>query len=687
MIRMPRAIILVLSCACLLWTSRPGQAEPPVRAGASTPAPFGAINVEQTRRVLQALEAAGPGTEDYYFIAVGDIQGGVRTFHKDVFESVARDITRATDPKTGRPIYDQIRFVLMLGDLVYEGPSRKQWEYLELAFAGQGPDHVSYPNIARLVREKAVFPVVGNHELLNFRFKSPTKHTDLSDSREGLEQFRSFFDWDRFIAHPRILYQVPTDLPDEMFRAVVEKTANAGDRAVLTSSYKKTADGRWALTLPSHPVPAADEYATAKARLAGQLAPIFRHAGYGTLPVVNSDNMIAYGIDTGGTIYVVLDSMSRGWHYAGFAGLKKELYPAQVDQHRLNLFSESPYNGQADFFKAVSEYARQSGKTIVPLMHHSVLNGSKSIYAGGLNYNLWLALGLPQMPGDGGDESLYDEILFSGAPYGFSACVHQYESFSLVSKQAGLPDRETRWTISGGGGAPLRSDHSEARIQDAATRYNQRIASVPADVPGRSIAVVGDRMLPGHHYLIVHVQQGQIVDVTPRFLTSEELPHTTVRPQLSINASTYSGTSSAGAALEFNPGAWGLEGLYGSLAFMDWRPSFGVGYVANAGGSTGSAAAGSFQLSPLAIGLFVPRSRSLVIHPAGLDVWVADGGRFRALLTFGVELPVFWDLFGRWPEVTLAVKAYHPIGRGPASDPLFGSQSGVSVSMSYKIVH
>jgi len=656
---------------------------------AAPPGRFGEANVERAHRALAGIEAAGRGSADYYFVLVGDIQNSVRSYGHDVFETIAGDVLRAADPGTGASIYDRIRFVLLLGDMVYEGSSARQRDNLERTFAGRGLDDKPYPNIARLLAEKAVIPAIGNHELLRFLPHTQTRYRDLFDSPAGVAGFKQFFAWDRFIADPHVLYPVPADLSRDAWDRVLAKTADPAARAILTSRYAAGTDGRYRLAFPWDARSDRAVVAAGQARLGAELAPIFRGAGYGTLPAVSSDNMIAYGVDAGDTIYLLLDSMSRGWQYPNFARLKQAIYPAAQDQHRLNLFSESPFNGQAAFYHAVEAYAREHGKSIVPMLHHSVINGGRNIYDPGIDYSHWLALGLPQTPAETGDATLMDEILFSDAPYLFSACVHAFETFSIVKTQAGQPDRTLRWTISGGGGGPLRRSFAPERLDEISQLYNRKLAAGSGAGAGRTIRITDDHTRAGFHYLIVHVVGGRIVDVTPHFLDERTIPKDVPsRSQLAVRVSAYTAPASVGTAVEFNPGVWGLEALKGALAFINWRPGISLGVVGDAG-RPAAPGAGSrafvVELSPASLDVYIPRSRLVTLRLPGFELWSGRTGAYRVFMTMGVEMPVLWNLLGTDRAITVGVKAFIPLGPPPAAGSGFARRTAFSFSVGYRL--
>ncbi len=675
----------------LLALTVPGRAAGPGPAPAASAGPdlrFGGGNLERVRRFLDETVASGSAFDDYYFVLLGDPQNSVRGLDRPVLDAIARNIQGAVDPKTGERLYDRIRFVIINGDMVDEGPSLRQWQAFDDALRGKGADGTSYPYLAMLVRDKPIFPNIGNHELMNFRLRPQTKYDDLFGSSKGVARFKEFFDWDRWIADPRILYPVPADLPEAAFRAVLEKLGEPSDREFLEAQYALEPDGRRHLKLYEKPPLDEAEFRAAKDLMAPNLAALFRKAGYGTLPVLSSDNMTGYAFQAGKVVYLFLDSMSRGWQYPNFARLKKALYPEDKDQHRLNLASLSPFNGQADFFHAVTEHARRNGLTVVPLLHHSFFNLSRDPYRTGVEYNSWLALGLPQAPEEKGDPTLVDEIVFSDIPMVFSSCIHRYEAFSIVARAQGRPDHILRWYVSGGGhggaGAGTALDRSQAR-QDL---YNAKLAAAPGQPAGRTIEIRDKEEGNGGHYLIVHVKDGRIEEVSPRFLTAEETKRPTFRPQLTLGASYALEPDTAGAGLEFSPGYWGLEKLASYLEFINWRPSLALGFVHyNVWGSAGESGdyAATFELSPFTAELHIPRANILTLRPLAFEYWDAGVALRRSFLTTGLEVPLLYDLFGHLDRLTFGLKVYFPLSAGSGADPDFGARMKLAFSVGYRI--
>ncbi|HYA49144.1 MAG TPA: hypothetical protein VEG35_05540, partial [Burkholderiales bacterium] len=585
--------------------------------------------------------------------------------------------------------YDRIRFVILLGDMVEEGTGRRQWEALARAFSGRDPDGQPYPHIAALVRDKPIFPALGNHEILSFRFSPQNRYKDLFDSPRGVANFRRFFGWDRWIADPRILYPVPADLAADAFRDVLGKLTDPADRQALTDGYGPKDDGRYHLKLYDRPSLDAAEFEAGRVRLAAELAPVFRKAGYGTLSVLDSDNMISYAFEAGNCVYVVLDSMSRGWHYPVFAGLKQALYPAKKDQHRLNLFTLSPYNGQTAFYEAVAAYARERGKTLVPMMHHSFFNTARNPYSIGIEYNSWLGLGLPQSRWEKGDATLMDEVLFSEVPVFFSACVHRFENFTIVTKEPGRADHTLRWYVSGGGGGPFKAGPiTSTTIKMREGLYNTKLSGLAGPGSGRSVEVGEPDARFGHHYLLVHVRGGRVEEVTPRFIDPKDLPKKKWEPQLALTASYGGAPGTGGASLEFSPGAWSAQKFNRFLNFVNWRPSVSLGvagYNLSGGMSEVQAAAATVEVSPLTLECHLPRANIVTLRLIGFEYWAGRSNLRRAFLTTGLEMPLVYNLTGWLERLSFGLKVLFPLRAGAASDPNFGARMKVAFVLSYRV--
>jgi len=648
---------------------------------------FRDTNLDRVRQFLAGTSVPGGALDDYYFILIGDIQNSVRDFRHDVFNAIAKSVRDAVDEKTGERLYDRIRFVILNGDLVYEGPSARQWTALEKALAGKGPDGTPYPYLELLAREKPIFPVLGNHELLSFRPYPQNRYKDLFDSPLGVVRFKSFFDWDRWIADPHILYPVPADLPAGVYAGLASKLPDAADREFLAAQYVLKPDGRYHLKFFETPPLDLKDFQAGKERLAAGLAAVFRKAGYGTLPVLNSDNMIHYAFEAGGVVFLALDSLARGWQYPGFARLKQAVYPAKKDQHLLNLFTLSPFNGQADFYQAVAAYARERGLSLVPVMHSPTFNSSRSITNTGVGYSSWLALGLPQPGREKGDPTIFDNVIFSDVSYTFSSCIHAYEHFALVAKTPGSADHTLQCYISGGGGGPLRRNFLPGKTRPWEDLYNQKIQDVGGPMPGRSVEIRDDITGVGYHYLIVHVSGGRIIDVSPRFIDTRELSRRTFRPQVTLTTSLMSAPASAGASLELCPGVWGIEKFIKYLTFINWRPSLSLGVVDyNVWGKSQDvqAYAATLEISPFTLECHLPRANLVNLKILGFELWDGRANLRRAFLTTGVEMPLFYNLLGRLERFNVGVKVYFPFRAAADASQDFGRRTRLAFYAGYR---
>lgn len=623
---------------------------------------FGKENVTRLHQFLNEVQQTPEEMKDFYFVVIGDIQNTVRSFRHHIFESICADIQKFADEETGQSLYDRIKFVVLLGDMVYEGPSFKQWSYLERAFAGQDPDGLGYPNIKKIVSDKPIFPVLGNHEIFRFRlFKPQNRYRDYSDSPNGVLNFKRFFEWDKFIRNPNILYSVPADLDRQTFKDIFNLLDSAEDRKLLTENYALSSDQRMVLKF-LHPPPADEnEYEKRAKRLASSLAPVFNKAGYGVLPVISSDNMIYYAFEAGGVLYLMLDSMARGWQYPAFSKLKQTIYQEMMDQHRLNLFTPGVMNGQGWFFKAALDYAQSKNLRISVMMHHSAFNNSKPPTAPGTPFAMWMALGLPLKTGGDYFPTIFDDIFFSPRiTHIFTACVHGYETFDVIAREHGQTAKTLRWTISGGGGGPMRRDYYEERLMMIADFYKSKLDDDKNHNPGRSIEVVGDTTAVGHQYLIVRVQDGQIAEIIPRFIRGKAIIKPHQKPVFSLTPAYYSRPATGGLSLSVNPGVWGMEGLFGFLTFANWKPYVSAGtLIYEAAGSKSTAL--NISLSPFNLELHAPGSNIISFEPAALEIWTRKGGNHQLFLRTGFEMPIIFNLTGKLQNLSFGIKFLAPL--------------------------
>jgi hypothetical protein len=369
--------------------------------------------------------------------------------------------------------------------------------------------------------------------------------------------------------------------------------------------------------------------------------------------------------------------MTRGWQYPGFARLKQTIYPAKKEQHLLNLFTLSPFNGQADFYRAVAAYAREHGLSLVLAMHSPTFNSSRRTTNTGVGYSSWLALGLPQPGRAKGDPTIFDDVIFSDVSSTFSSCIHAYEHFTLVARAPGSADRALQCYISGGGGGPLRGNFLAGKTKPWEDLYNQKIQDVGEPMAGRSVEIRDDVTGVGYHYLIVHVSGGRIVEVSPRFIDTKELSRRTFKPQVTLTASLMSAPASAGASLELCPGVWGMENFIGYLTFINWRPSPSLGVVDYNIGGRGpdvQAYAATLEVSPFTLECHLPKANLVSLKLLGFELWDGRANLRRAFLTTGAEMPLFYNLSGHLENLNVGIKVYFPLHSGASADPNFGQR-------------
>jgi len=271
-------------------------------------------------------------SEDYYFVVIGDSRNMPRSDDLNGFNFVAKQIIYAKDKD--EYIYDKIKFIMHLGDIVYDGVAEHQWDNLKRAFSNKDYYENNYPYIKLLARQKPIFPVLGNHEIMQFKFRKETKYINLASVNKGLQNFNDFFNWENFIANPNIIYSIPSELSIEIFSKLCNKLG-AEENEILNEHYVLLSDRKYHLriywdliqelkTIEPDNINSLDEQK--KSEVINDLYPIFQKLNYNVLPVINSDNFICYAFEINDIIYLIMDSMSRGWHYNTFSDLKKAIY-------------------------------------------------------------------------------------------------------------------------------------------------------------------------------------------------------------------------------------------------------------------------------------------------------------------------------------------------------------------------
>lgn len=718
---MPRVALLGIS---LLLSGCARQAVKLERYSFNERADFENSNLYNIDKMFEKVQSPAGGVPDYYFVIIGDTRNMARSYDLDGFNYMAKQIFYSRNESDSAYIYDKIAFVLWNGDMVYDGSRKEQWDNLKKAMSEKDYPEKNYPYIKILAKTKPFFPVLGNHELFHFRLKMESTYRDMGSSPVGLERFREFINWDGFAASPHILAPVPAEIGAPTFDKLAARLGSSADGDYLRGHYTLQTDGIYRITIFQEALAAIRQGSPpgsesslmerlGKNRTAAELSRIFNTLGYSTVPVLSSDNMICYAFEIGDIVYLVLDSMSRGWHYRTFAEIKRALYPDKKDQHRLNLFSRSDLNGQYGFFQAVSAYVKSQGKKLVPIMHHSALNSSDNIDGGGLPYNLKLMLGVEHRQKDGevvfdpqiaGGTFFDDLMFFNGGRTGedaylqqmFTSCVHYYQKFAVEPLSEGSPVGGFTWYISGGGGGELSKsyDHvtsywDDRRLFYSENLYNLKLRQIDG-APGtgdaaapRAIEIKDSQVISQYNFLIVHVKGNTVVSVYPHMAAKDQVhvrksPFlTNPRIQLVGSGDPASGASLIGLDIL----DLGLEGLGNMFSWLSWNPSFSLGYL-NYDTAGDMKSIGIASLHPVEFTLFFPRAQYRLTL-LGFRSIFENKHSGRAFMTFGVEAPLLWNFFGLTRKVTLQLHYLVPFRKRAGTDPGFGGDMRWSFGLGY----
>ena len=171
-------------------------------------------NFYNMNKLFKEMKLPENKDDDYYFVAVGDTRNMIRSDDLSGFNQIAKQIIYAKD-ENNKNIYDKIKFIIHMGDIVYEGAVKRQWDNIKKAFSKKDYFYENYPYIKILTRDKPIFPVLGNHEIMKFKLKKETPYMNLASSNKGLKYFNEFFKWDSFIANPNILYPIPCKIKEK----------------------------------------------------------------------------------------------------------------------------------------------------------------------------------------------------------------------------------------------------------------------------------------------------------------------------------------------------------------------------------------------------------------------------------------------------------------------------------------
>jgi hypothetical protein len=656
--------------------------------------------------------------DEYYFAVLGDSRNLVRSYDLSGFNHVAKHIVFAKDKNEEQYIYDQIKFVMHLGDFVYEGVPKAQWDNLKKAFSRKDYFDENYPYIKLLAKDKPIFPALGNHEVMKLSFKKETPYKNLAISNIGLKNFYEFFNWNSFLSNPNILYAIPSELTPTLFDSLSNRL-NEQDAQLMKEYYIQLENGNFHLKVYQDII---QKYKTGeglveaqmnfidpnvKSKLVHDLQNIYRKLGFNTLPVISSDNMACYAFEIDGLIYLVLDSMTRGWHYQVFSDLKTSIYHNKDHQHYLNLFSKSDLNGQYEFYKVVKNYAKENGKMISIFMHHSAINSSDNIDGGGIQYNLKLMLGIDynrakykerselEFDQNTSSSSFFDEILFINSGVNdpimqdmFTSCVHYYQGFTLNNYIDDQWAGRFNWHITGGGGGELTRKFDNEKMSYSVMLYNERLKSISdLGVSNPSIQITDNEVKTNFNYLLVHVKGNEIVDVIPKIIPDEEVrlekPLYNIRAR--FKAPVFSEPSSNGTLVSVSIGGWGFEKINPFLQFITWDPALGYGYLIY--DNDGEAEPGSLvQIELLKFDLQFPQKKELSVLLGGLTDIRIEKNRSRSYFTMGVESPLIYNFFNRLHPLNLGLHYHMPLPEGEENDPDFGKNITWSFFINYAFI-
>lgn len=674
-------------------------------------------NLSNINELFREMKAPETESDDYYFVVIGDTRNLVRSYDLNCFNYLTKQILFAKDINNEKRIFDKIKFIIHMGDLVYNGHERMHWLNLQKGFSERDYATDNYPYLKLFAEAKAVFPVLGNHEIMRLRLRPQTRYRDLAGSGKGLDFFKKFFNWDSFIANPNILSPIPGELQKATFDRLCLRLEEE-DRKTMEKHYVLKEDYHYHLKIFQDVI---DKYKTEeeieatgenflspekKKEVISDLHKIFKSLGYNTLPVISSDNMICYAFEIDNTVYLILDSMARGWHYNTFSEIKKSLY-AKKNQHRLHLFSKSDLNGQYEFFQAVSDYVKENGKKLIPFAHHSPFNSKNKLDASGIEYNLKLMLGVDSRKNNNGrifdketNRTFLDDIIFfNGAKSGqashidniFTSCVHYYEKFTLVPKVGNREYNKINWYITGGGGGELSRSFDSDRLKYSKTLYNKRLSSENNDIKAPdsqngSIEITENKVQLGYHFLIVHVKNGEIIEVYPQFAEKKKvrIRKSTILKNTKYTTTTFNSPVSFGNMMSFDFFSLGFEKIVPGLYFLTWEPGTGFGaLLIDSFGDANSATISTFEF--FKFGLNFPRSRYTITLLGSMDIHDKKNVS-RNYLSFGIEAPVLYNFFGIGgvgKKLSLRIYYYIPAAVKEGYDPDFGKNINSSISIVY----
>ncbi len=652
------------------------------------------FNTDQALASSNRADESAPSAasaDDYYFIVIADTQNLVRSNDFNRYNLMAKQIMTASH--NGKGVFNRIRFIVHNGDNVYNGVDAEQWHNLKMAFSKTDYLENNTPYLKMLATEKPFFPVLGNHDVMKLQLRPQTEYRDMAGSAQGLKYFKDFYNWGKLMSDGRVIKAIPSQLSLPMFNDYLNRLPDTDSKERFRSLYQKK--GNLVLLqfyqdliakIEADPDPDVNQYEKRfedrQAAVISEAMDLYDRLGIKTLPAIASDQMICYGLESGGMYYLMLDSMARGWHYPEFSRLKHGLYRKKMDQHRLNLFSPSPFNGQYAFVKAFLGEVRSKNGRIAVFMHHSALNSVNSIDATGLEYNLRLIMGLDrEQTGD----SFWDELLFSRGTdparsplvqHIFSACVHYLQQFRLERMEGSEALDDLHWHISGGGGGALEVSHDDSRLHRSIQLWNTVLEE---KAPGRSVRLADNQVVINYNLLLVHVKSGVVADVvpiTPRRDAIELKNPRFFHVRARWNVGWLSRPLSMIQFFSVSLFSIGMEWLSDFLQFITLDPSIGIGfmYYNGDGGRPDELQeyVGTFEFSPLDFRLRFPGEKELTLMLPGILFISGEGTHAKSYLTSGIQLPLFHHLFGRYKALQVGFKHLIPLKLVPDHDPVFG---------------
>ncbi len=321
-------------------------------------------------------------------------------------------------------------------------------------------------------------------------------------------------------------------------------------------------------------------------------------------------------------------------------------------------------------------------------MHHSPLNSVNDISQNGIEFNLRLILG-PEREKYG--FTFWDDIIFSrlnekGAElvtHVFTSCIHYFQQFSLKRSDGQSPMQDLLWTISGG--AP------ETRVDDrkllrSAELYNRALQK---DHPQCKIEVANNRIRFAYNFLLINVKDGRIDELKPVFVPPQNVklkPASVFNIRASWRTAFYIQPPCMGQIFRISLFSVELEGLNEFLQFITLDPSVSMGFLYyNSSGDSSFTEeySGIFEFSPLVFQLRFPSKKNLTLFLLEILFITGQENHASQYLSFGAEIPIFQNLFGKFPRLKVGFRFLKRIWLEKENDPDFGSKLRFMISFGY----